>query len=305
MPADEISQRATLSKSFRVKNQTLAQGFANYLAARNYSQSVQSQYPKAVARWLRFLGSDGCCRVTHSRIRLFLVELSEKGGAWSVRLHLLAVRQFYKFAVAAGAALFNPCDWIHPAKRIPLRVPRCLSEREVARLIEAATVPRDRAVLELLYATGCRIAEVARMRVEHLGFRNGEIVVLGKGRKERVVFFGAKAAEALKVYLAGRTTGFVFRNRAGRALRREALRVIVRRAGECAGLSGVHPHLLRHSFASHLVDRGLDIRFVQELLGHVSVTTTQIYLHSSPSSLVRIHQQCHPHGNSPKEETKS
>lgn len=296
MPADEISQRATLSKSFRVKNQTLAQGFANYLAARNYSQSVQSQYPKAVARWLRFVGSDDCCRVTHSRIRLFLAELFESGGAWSVRLHLLAVRQFYKFAVAAGAALFNPCDWIHPAKRIPLRVPRCLSEREVARLIEAATLPRDRALLELLYATGCRIGEVVRMRLEHLDFRQRQIIVLGKGRKERVVFFGEKAAEALKAHLAGRSTGPVFRSRSGLHSDSCALGKVVKCCGERAGLSGVHPHLLRHSFASHLVDRGLDIRFVQELLGHVSVTTTQIYLHSSPSSLVRVHQQCHPHG---------
>lgn len=306
MPAEQISHSTLLSKSARAKNQALALGFERYLEVRHYSASLQSQTKRSVSRFLDFLRSDDITKVTHSRVRAFLIQLSNEGrSVLVVQRHLTSLRMFFKFLVLSGVMRFAPTDLISHAKLLPRRVPRCLSERQVARLIETAMRPRDRALLELLYATGCRIAEVARMRVEHLDFRQRQIIALGKGNKERVVFFGAKAAEALKVYLAGRTTGFVFRNRVGRALRCGALRVIVHRAGECAGLSGVHPHLLRHSFASHLVDRGLDIRFVQELLGHVSVTTTQIYLHSSPSSLVRVHQQCHPHGNSLKEETKS
>ncbi|MGC1107106.1 MAG: tyrosine-type recombinase/integrase [Candidatus Acidiferrales bacterium] len=293
-----VSEKVTglLSRSHREKNQKLALGFERWLAVRNYSPSTQQSYRNAVGHYLDFLGSDDACAVTHSRLRMFLIELADKGRtARSVQEHLLAVRQFYRFAVLAGATFFSAADFIRPAKALPRCLPNVLSEADVARLIEAAVLPRDRALLELFYATGCRVAEIARMRVEHLDFRQRQVIVLGKGNKERVVFFGEKAAKALKVHLAGRTTGPVFRNRSRKHFSHWMLRKIVRNAGERADLSGVHPHLLRHSFATHLLDCGADLRYIQVLLGHVSIQTTAIYTHLAVSSLKRIYEKCHPH----------
>ncbi|MGB6876124.1 MAG: tyrosine-type recombinase/integrase [Candidatus Acidiferrales bacterium] len=286
-----------LSVSHRRKNEQLALGFENWLRGQKASHFMQEDYPRRVARYLDFLGSDDACGVTHARVRQFLVELADKDrfGASTRQTFLCALRQFYRFAVLAGAAPFSPMDFIRNAKQIPRRTRRVLTEIEVARMIEAATLPRDCALLEVLYGTGCRVSEVAQMRVEQLDFRQRQIVVLGKGQKERLVFFGKRAARALKVHLTGRTKGPVFRNRSGRRLGVATLQKIVRDAGERVGIAGVHPHLLRHSFATHILDRGADLRYVQELLGHVSVTTTQIYTHLAVSSLTRIHEQCHPH----------
>ncbi|MGH9564205.1 MAG: tyrosine-type recombinase/integrase [Terracidiphilus sp.] len=133
------------------------------------------------------------------------------------------------------------------------------------------------------------------MRVEDVDFAAREIRVLGKGNKERVALFHHRAARALRDYLVGRRTGPLFRNRQGRAFSKHTLAIVVRAAAERAGLSGVHPHALRHSFATHLLDRGADLRYVQELLGHTSVATTQIYTHLAAASLIRTYQQCHPH----------
>lgn len=286
-----------LSRSFRQKNEQLAKGFENFLKARNLSAKTREDFPRRIARYLDFLGSDDACAVTHARVRQFLIQLADKEsfGASTRQMYLRALRHFYRFVVLAGAMAFSPCDFIRSTKQMPRRAPRVLTEAEVARMIDAATLPRDCALLEIFYATGCRLAEVARLRVEHLDFRQRQIIVLGKGRKERIVFFGKRAAKALKAHLAKRTTGFVFRNRNGRCLDAHTIQKIVREAGERVGIPGVHPHLLRHSFATHILDSGADLRHVQELLGHISVTTTQIYTHVAVSSLQRTYEKFHPH----------
>ncbi len=294
-----------LLKSYRERNEKLAAGFVGYLRDRNRAPSTLYAYGKAVARYLEFLGAEDVGEVTHSRVRMFLSNLSDEGrDTERVRRNLMAIRQFYDFLKIGSLIGFAPTDFIAVPKKVPRRLPLCLSETEAAKLIDAAESPRDRAVLEIFYATGCRLAEVAGMRVEHIDFPAGEIRVLGKGNKERIVLFGREAAAALRRYLAGRKTGPLFRNNRGRALNHRSLAKIVHNVAGRAGLSGVHPHTLRHSFATHLLNRGADIRFVQELLGHTSVSTTQIYTHVAGADLIRVYQKCHPHAKGENESEK-
>lgn len=286
----------------RKKNLQLVAAFANWLRVRNYSPSTRENYAGAVNRWLDFLGADGVAQ-THGRVHLFLAALYErKVGHRGIGLAICALRKFYGFLVLGDVVAFSPMDFIPPPKQVRGRLPRCLSEREIEQLLDAATKPREKALLELFYATGCRLSEVAGMRVEDVNFdlEAGEALVLGKGNKERFVFLGRKAAAALLDYLRGREKGFIFRNRRGGAIHKRMLYGIVRDVARRAGLSGVHPHSLRHSFATHLLNRGADLRFVQELLGHSSVHTTQFYTHLATADLFRIHESCHPHAKGRK-----
>jgi integrase/recombinase XerC len=156
---------------------------------------------------------------------------------------------------------------------------------------------RDRAILELLYASGVRVAELAGLAVEDVDLREGSVRVLGKGRKERVVPIGRKAIEALQAYLGSReeSRGPLFRNRRGGRLTVRSLHRIVRARGRAAGLvARVTPHTLRHTFATHLLDAGADLRLIQELLGHARLTTTQRYTHVSAERLARVYDAAHP-----------
>jgi len=293
MPRDKLAN--LLSRSAREKNQQLALGFENWLRARNLSPSTRYQYQRSIRRFVDFLKADDVCGVTHARLRLFVASLGQKNASrHAIRSHVIAVRQFFRFLAIAGLIRFSPAAFISSPKA-SRRLPRCLSETEVGRLLSCATEPRERAVLELFYATGCRISELRGVRIEHVDFDAGEIRILGKGNKERVALFGREATAALRGYLADRARGFVFRNRRGRALSVNAIQNIVTDVARRARLSGVHPHILRHSFATHLLNRGTDLRYVQELLGHASVATTMLYTHVAIADLIRTHQKCHPH----------
>jgi len=293
MPRDKLAN--LLSRSAREKNQQLALGFANWLRARNLSPLTRYSYQRSTRRFLNFLGADDVCGMTHSRLRLFVASLGQKSASRdSIRTDVIAMRQFFRFLAIAGLIRFSPAAFISSPK-VSHRLPRCLSETEVTRFLSCATEPCERAMLELFYATGCRVSELRQMRIELVNFDAGEIRILGKGNKERIVLFGREAADALQGYLADRARGFVFRNRRGRALSVNAIQNIVADVARRARLSGVHPHTLRHSFATHLLNRGTDLRFVQELLGHASVATTQFYTHLAIADLIRTHQKCHPH----------
>lgn len=285
-----------LLKSYAERNRQLAEAFLRYLTSRNRAPSTCYAYTKALSRYLEFLGAADVTTITHARVRQFLTAISDGGrNTESVRIHMTALRQFYGFLKIGLLIVLAPTDFMALPKKLPRRLPRCLAESEVAKLIDAAESPRDRAVLEIFYATGCRLAEVAGMRVEHIDFPAREIRVLGKGNKERVALFHSYAAHALKDFLAGRKAGPLFRNRHGRALSHRFLAKIVHDVAERAGLSGVHPHTLRHSFATSLLNRGTDLRYIQELLGHSSITTTQFYTHLATADLVGTYQRCHPH----------
>lgn len=294
MPRNESS--VSLSRSARAKNQQLAIAFARWLYIRNLSPSTQANYRHSLRVFLDFLGVCDVCTVTYSQLRIFIVDLAEKATNPNViRAHIIAVRQFFRFLAIVGLVRYPPATLLHLPKA-PRRLPRYLSEDEASRFMRAAISPRERALAELFYGTGCRVNEIRMMRVDHVNFRAGEIRVLGKGNKERSVLFGRKAATALRIFLAGRKTGFIFRNRAGRPLTVRTIGSIVGTLARRAGLSGVHPHTLRHSFATTMLNRGADLRYVQELLGHASVVSTQIYTHLAIADLTRTHEKFHPHG---------
>jgi integrase/recombinase XerC len=196
---------------------------------------------------------------------------------------------------------------VNPARevrtpRLPHRLPGHLPIDHAATLFRQAFAAddagrRDRAVLEVLYGAGVRVAELAGLDVGDVDLREGSVRVLGKGGKERIVPIGAKAVEALHAYLGERAAdeGALFRNPRGRRLTVRSLHRIVRARARAAGLPGrVTPHTLRHSFATHLLDAGADLRLIQELLGHARLTTTQRYTHVSADRLVKVYDAAHP-----------
>jgi len=274
----------------------LAARFDQWLQVQNYALSTRIAYGKIVASFLAFLRSQSALTTGPTDVRAFLAHLIGRGASPQKLAHTLwPMRSFFDFLYLGGLMNRNPARMV-ATRKLPKRLPRWLSEEEVARLIEAARTPRDRALVEMLYATGCRAAEVAGMRVGEINWRNRSIRVLGKGNKERVVFFGSKAALALRNYLQARTTGPVFRSFRRKALNPDTIARIVKKIGKRAGLDGVHTHTLRHSFATALLNRGADIRAVQELLGHASLRQTQVYTHVAIADLVRTYSRCHPRG---------
>ncbi|HUG36639.1 MAG TPA: site-specific tyrosine recombinase XerD [Candidatus Limnocylindrales bacterium] len=238
----------------------------------------------------------------------YLTTLRRRGlGARSAARRLSAIRGLYRFLVAGGGVSADPTEHIE-SPRPPRRLPRTLGVAEVAALIEAPDTTRvdglrDRAFLELLYASGMRASEALSLRIEDLNLPAGYVICMGKGSRQRLVPVGAQALHWVRLYLkTARPTfvkradpGTVFLNRRGRPLSRQALWGIIKRAARRAGLrAGVSPHTLRHSFASHLLERGADLRSVQAMLGHADISTTQIYTHL-PSSVVRdMYRRFHP-----------
>lgn len=230
----------------------------------------------------------------------------------SIARGLVAVRSFHRFLVAEGVAVADPSDQVG-APRVPQGIPKALAEDEVERLLAAVEgadplARRDRAILELLYGTGIRISELVGLDLDALDLENSTARVLGKGSKERVVPIGRAALGALDDYLRNSRLGLrptrprrtsdadaVFLNARGGRISRQGCWKIVHAAGERAGLGErLSPHVLRHSCATHMLDHGADIRVVQELLGHASVSTTQVYTKVSPDRLRSVYEASHP-----------
>ena len=241
-------------------------------------------------------------------VRGHVARLAERGlSARSQARALAATRGFVRFLVRERRLADDPAAKLR-LRRPPPRLPRALGKGEAATLVmspgeEERTGLRDRALLELLYACGLRVSELAALRGEQLNLQAGFVTVAGKGGKERVVPVGGAARKALEAYLGtargrqlrGRVSPFVFVGRGGRALTRQAIWKIVRRRALAAGLGArVFPHMLRHTFATHLLTGGADLRVVQALLGHAEVATTQIYTHVTPVRLREVHRRHHP-----------
>lgn len=222
---------------------------------------------------------------------------------------VIAVRGFFRFAVKEGWTAIDPCVDVQPSS-IPQRLPKALPYSEVALLLESAgdlespVGLRNRALLELLYGTGTRISEAVGLDIDDLDFEQRMLIVTGKGDKQRRLPLGEYAAAALSDYLVrgrpslaakGRGLAKVFLNTRGGALSRQSAWHVLSASAERAGISAaVSPHSLRHSFATHLLEGGADVRVVQELLGHASVTTTQIYTHVTAETLREVYATSHP-----------
>jgi site-specific recombinase XerD len=277
--------------SFAKANQDLAAAFDRYLIARNYSTSTRHLYARVLSDFLYFLAAQSVIDVDRRTVLRFFAQHRVDDGAGSPRVLRSALRAFYKFLMLCGIARISPAQYIDVPK-IEHRLQRCLSEREAASVLASGYTPRQTAILELAYATGLRRSELAKLEVTDLDLKRCTLRVRGgKGNKDRVGYFGSKALQALRAHLAGRETGSLF----GVGCR--TIGRVVRLAGRRAGLDGVHTHSLRHAFATHLLNRGVDLRYVQELMGHVSLRTTQLYTHTAIADLERVHRKCHPRGD--------
>jgi integrase/recombinase XerD len=229
-------------------------------------------------------------------------------AASSLRVELIALKIFFRWLAARGLRAGDPAEPVLPP-RVEMRLPDTMNEMEVGRLLESVkgSEPldiRDRAMLEIFYASGLRISEVTGARLENLNLDEGWIRITGKGNKTRLVPVGAAAREAVQRWLEAarpklvgpKTQAFIFLNRNGGKLTTARVWQIVKERAKLAGLdpAKVHPHLLRHSFATHLLSNGADLRIIQEMLGHADISTTQIYTHVDQRRLKDTHRRFHP-----------
>lgn len=256
---------------------------------------------------LRALAGDApLARLSAPELRRFLATLHARGlSSRSLARMLSAWRAFYRFLLDREPALKNnPCAGLKPP-RSPRRLPSALSPDEAVRLVtiegDDALSVRDRALFELAYSSGLRVSELAGLDVAALDLATGEVRVWGKGSKERIVPVGRPASEALaswlacRAVLAPRDPGAVFLSRSGRRLTPRAIQQRLAAWAVKRGLSQhVHPHMLRHSFASHLLQSSGDLRAVQELLGHASIASTQVYTHLDFQALAKTYDRAHP-----------
>jgi integrase/recombinase XerC len=269
------------------------------LTVLNYGRDLDRLYAfcgrRAVADWQHL-------EPTH--VRLYVAELHKAGLAGrSIQRHLSALRSFYRFLLREGAVVRDPAAGIG-APKSPHRLPKSLSPDEAARLLAIdardPTACRDRALLELLYSSGLRLAELVALDLDDL-LGDGTVRVSGKGGKVRVLPVGRQARAALKEWLEVRAQGArsgeraIFLTANGRRIGARAVERIVAQRARAQGITQpVHPHMLRHSFASHLLESSGDLRAVQELLGHASIATTQIYTHLDFQHLAKVYDQAHP-----------
>jgi len=301
--------------------------FLRGLAARDASSNTQRSYATAVGAYLRWLGERHVDwrRPPRAELRAYLAELTDGHARSSVAQRLAAIRSFHRWAARTELAPGDPWGAI-ATPRLPRRLPRVLEVEQIERLLavidedlaaagtasdpRAATslalALRDRALVETAYAAGLRISELAAAQLGLLDLQRGELRVYGKGRKERIGLLGRPARSAIAAYLedgrpvllvdpAGESPSELFLNHRGRPLGVRGLRYRLDRLCRRAGLpEGVSPHTLRHSFATHLLDGGADLRIVQELLGHESLATTQVYTHVSPTRLRSAYLDAHP-----------
>jgi integrase/recombinase XerD len=307
--------------------------FLRGLAARDASPNTRRSYETAVGAYLDWLQARGVDwrRPSRGDLRAYLAELGSRGARSSTAQRLAAIRSFHRHAARDGFADGDPWGAI-ATPRLPRRLPRVLEVDQVEQLLAVvdeelaaaggdghraalatAIALRDRALVETAYAAGLRISELAAAELGSLDLRRGEIRVLGKGRKERIGLLGRPAREALSAYLedgrpvlvelaghADDAPTAVFLNHRGRPLGVRGLRYRLDLLRRRAGLpDGVSPHTLRHSFATHLLDGGADLRVVQELLGHESLATTQVYTHVSPTRLRTAYRGAHPRATRP------
>lgn len=258
---------------------------------------------------LGFKNSDALVNVSREQITGYMTQLKEKGlAAATIARKLAAIKAFYRFMTAEGYMDANPAEVVEAGTK-GIKLPRVLSEDEVVRLLNQPDITtaegfRDRTMLEVLYATGMRVSELINLTLDRVDLNMKYIIAFGKGSKERIVPLGSVAAEFLQQYLekvrpklthAGRNTNIVFLAFGGHELTRQRFWQIIRAYGRKASINkALTPHILRHSFATHLLDNGADLRSVQELLGHSDISTTQIYTHLTNKRLRDIYAKAHP-----------
>ena len=278
------------------------------------SENSVVSYENDLSRYLRFLAEDlrisDLAGVTLQHIEEYLEELTEMGlSVSSIARNISSIRSFHEFALVEKLAEANPAELIDLPKKAK-KLPEVLDPDEIGAILDAPDIEsdagtRNRAILETLYASGMRVSELVGLSLDNLFFEIGFIRVIGKGNKERLVPVGEVAQEALEHYIEqvrprfmknpSKTENKIFLNQRGGPLTRMSIYNIVKSAAKKAGIKKrVYPHIFRHSFATHLLEGGADLRAVQEMLGHASIITTEIYTHVDRSFLHQVHKQFHP-----------
>ncbi|AJE03068.1 site-specific tyrosine recombinase XerD [Geobacter pickeringii] len=294
-------------------NQYLDLFLSYLLVEKGLSRNTLDSYGRDMAKYLDFLEARGCrepSAVTAAMVVDFLVTLKEGGlGARSRARALSATRMFHRFLLVEGYADVNPTAIIEAPRTIG-KLPQVLTGREVEALLAAPTGDghregRDRAMLELLYATGLRVSELVTLKLREVNVAAGYLMAFGKGGKERLVPMGESACVAVAHYVNELRPAldregenpFLFLTRLGDRMTRQAFWNIIKKWAREAGIrKSISPHTLRHSFATHLLENGADLRSVQTMLGHADLSTTQIYTHVTRERLKRLHEQFHPRG---------
>jgi integrase/recombinase XerD len=257
--------------------------------------------------YLRRLDRAAWEEVSLEDVRHYIASLAQRGLSPRSRARRLsALRQFFRFLQREEQLPANPVELVD-SPRLPLKLPQVLSEEEVAALLAVVdpTTPagqRDAALLEVLYATGLRVSELVGLTLKQVDLRRGVVRPLGKGKKERLVPMVPRAVEKLKLYLdqgrplllKGKNSPYVFLNQRGGRLSRQGFWKLLRRYAALAGIRALSPHALRHSFATHLLSRGANLRVLQLLLGHADLATTQIYTQVDAARLQAVHKKAHP-----------
>ena len=285
---------------------------------RNVSGHTIRNYASDLEQFLQFLTADGkrkapeVSQIDHLTVREWLSSLhTEQKKKASIARKLAALRTFFQFLVREGMLELNPAKLVATPK-LEKKLPKHLSIEEAIRFIESPDPEtdlgkRDRAMLELMYATGVRVAELTTLNIADVDFKNQLVRVTGKRRKQRIVPFGDPAGVAIQCYLEVRETFLLnapiskrdddalFLNYQGtRITTRSVGRMVEKYIRLCAGMHNISPHALRHSFATHLLDSGADLRDIQELLGHARLSTTQVYTHVSMEKLIEVYDRAHP-----------
>lgn len=311
-------EEITLSWS---KMKELIDTFLNYLSVeRNLSNNTIVSYREDLNHYIDFLirrHIDAISKITKKNITDFMFTQKDRGiSANSIARRLAAIRMFHRFLVRERITKLDPTNLIESPK-LWKKIPQTLSINEVEALLAQPNIRdkqgiRDKAILEILYATGMRVSEAANLKVQNLNLDAGFLRCIGKGNKERVIPLGKKAAISLKRYLeisrprflnpkkktkssSLRVSEFLFLNRFGEKISRQSLWKVIKMYARSARIKkSIKPHILRHSFATHLLERGADLRSVQEMLGHANISTTQVYTHINKDRLKSVHRMFHP-----------
>lgn len=289
-------------------------GFLSHLAVeRGTSRNTLEAYSRDLIRFMEHLEGEGVTdmkEVTAFHIQAYMAKLAKRGlSQKTMARNLACLRSFFKYMMREKLITSDPASLIR-SPRLGRTLPKVMGRGEVEALLrvipgKGPCALRDRAMVELLYGTGVRVSELVDLDMDKVDMLVGTLLVRGKGDKERVVPMGEYAIEALQLYIRfgrpalakGKPTRALFLNRRGKRISRQAVWKILRAYASKAGLKeSVSPHMLRHSFATHMLEGGADLRAIQELLGHSDISTTQIYTHVASSRLKEIHRKYHPRG---------
>lgn len=263
-----------------------------------------------LAHWLAGNAAETLLDIRDTTLAAFIAHLSRQTRASSQSRYLSTLRRFYRWQLGRGRIVADPTLQLANPSR-PSRLPKVMSEKQVETLLDAPDLDtplglRDRAMLETLYASGLRVSELVNLKLHEVGFNEGVVRVLGKGSKERLVPLGEVALDWLTRYLNesrpvilnNQPSDAMFVTARGGAMTRQAFWQLIKRYALIAGIAPerLSPHVLRHAFATHLLNHGADLRVVQLLLGHADISTTQIYTHVARERLKTLHAQHHPRG---------